>query len=71
MTYAKGDRVEWHWGKGTGRGRITRVHTRRITRTIKGAQITRNATADEPAYSIEQSDGDEVLKSHTEIRKTG
>lgn len=30
---------------------------------------TRNASEDEPAYLIEQEDGDEVLKSGSELKK--
>lgn len=65
-----GDDVEWDWGSGTGTGSITERFTEDVTRTIKGNDVTRNASEDEPAYLIEQSDGDEVLKSATEIRKS-
>ena len=37
--------------------------------TIKGTDVSRNATDKEPAYLIEQDDGDRVLKSHSEIQK--
>ena len=47
------------------------VFTERVSRTIKGSEITRNATEDDPAYLIEQDDGDRVLKSHSELRKAG
>ena len=67
--YSKGDKVEWDWGNGTGTGKITEVHTEKVTRTIKGSEITRDASDDEPAYEIEQEDGDRVLKSHSEVRK--
>ena len=67
--YDKGDRVEWDWGQGSGQGRIAEVHTSKVTRTIKGSDITRNASADEPAYLIEQEDGDRVLKSASELRR--
>lgn len=69
MAFETGDKVEWSWGGGTGTGEITKVYTRRITRTIKGAEVTREADADEPAYLIEQADGDEVLKSHSEVSR--
>ena len=44
------------------------VH-RQVTRTIKGNEVTRNATDDDPAYLIEQEDGDRVLKSGSELTK--
>ncbi|WPY93756.1 DUF2945 domain-containing protein [Limimaricola variabilis] len=69
MSYSTGDRVTWNWANGTGSGKITKVYTRKITRTIKGSEITRNASEDEPAYLIEQEDGDEVLKSGSELSK--
>ena len=63
-----GDSVEWDWGNGTASGKITERLTEKVTRTLKGTEVTRNADDDEPAFLIEQSDGDEVLKSVTEIR---
>ena len=62
-----GDKVEWNWANGTGSGKITERFTEKVTRTISGTEVTRNATEDEPAYLIEQDDGDEVLKSTTEL----
>lgn len=65
-----GDTVEWNWGSGTGTGKITKRYTDEITKTIGGTEVTRNATEDEPAYLIEQDDGDEVLKSASELSAT-
>ena len=48
--YGKGRRVAWKWGSGTGTGRVDDVFNERVTRTIRGKEITRNASADEPAY---------------------
>jgi hypothetical protein len=70
MSYSEGTKVEWDWGNGTGTGRIAKVYTAKITLSIKGAEVTRNASDDCPAYRIEQDDGDEVLKSHSELRKS-
>ena len=67
--YNKGDKVEWDWGNGTGKGEITEVFTDDVKRTIGGSEIKRNATSDEPAYMIKQDDGDKVLKGHSEVRK--
>lgn len=64
-----GDKVTWSWGDGTAKGTISESFTEKVTRTIKGKKITRNASKDEPAYLIEQEDGDRVLKSATEIEK--
>ncbi len=62
-------RVEWNWGNGTGEGHVREVFREKVTRTIKGAEVTRNASDDEPAYLVEQADGDRVLKSHSELRR--
>ena len=67
-TFKKGDRVRWTWGDGTAEGTVHERFTERVTRTIKGAEVTRNATEQEPAYLVEQADGDRVLKSASELR---
>ena len=68
MTLRNGTAVTWDWGNGTANGKIVETYHSKITLTLKGSEITRNATADAPAYRILQEDGDEVLKSGTEIR---
>ncbi|MFD0859437.1 hypervirulence associated TUDOR domain-containing protein [Roseovarius aquimarinus] len=70
MSYSEGTKVEWDWGNGTGTGEVTKVYTQKITLKIDGTEVTRDASEDEPAYRIEQDDGDEVLKSHSELRKS-
>ena len=59
--------VQWNWGNGTGTGEVVKRYTRKTTLTIKGSDVTRDASDDEPAFRIKQDDGDEVLKSITEI----
>lgn len=67
--YKESTKVQWDWGTGTATGRIETVYTEKVTRKIKGAEVTRNASQDEPAYFIKQEDGDGVLKSHSEVKK--
>ncbi len=67
--YANGTRVSWRWGAHTAKGRISRQFTHDVKRTIKGTEVKRHASQDEPAYMIEQEDGARVLKSHSELRK--
>ncbi|OZC03915.1 DUF2945 domain-containing protein [Rubricoccus marinus] len=67
--FSKGDHVEWNWGSGTAEGTVQETFTSEVTRTIKGNEVTRNATEDNPAYLIEQEDGDRVLKSESELSK--
>ncbi|MCZ0962076.1 DUF2945 domain-containing protein [Paracoccus benzoatiresistens] len=67
--YRKGAKVEWDWGRGTGSGKIAESFTEPVERTIKGTKVKRDADTGNPAYLIEQDDGDRVLKSHSELRK--
>ena len=69
MSYASGDKVEWDWGNGTAEGKVTDTHTQKITRTIKGSEVTRDGSEDDPALEIEQEDGTKVLKLASEVRK--
>jgi hypothetical protein len=64
-----GSSVAWDWGKGTAEGKVKSVHRESITKTIKGSNITRNGTAKNPAYLIEQEDGTEVLKLRSELKE--
>ncbi|WP_295047755.1 DUF2945 domain-containing protein [uncultured Paracoccus sp.] len=64
-----GSTVEWDWGQGSATGKVTESFTEPVERTIKGAQVKRNADGDNPAYLIEQDDGGRVLKSHSELHR--
>ncbi|UWR21942.1 DUF2945 domain-containing protein [Sulfitobacter sp. S190] len=66
--YSEGDKVEWDWGNGTGTGKVQKTYTQKITRKIKGSEVTRDGSEDDPALFIEQEDGDEVLKLSSEVR---
>ena len=65
--YSEGDKVKWKWGNGWAEGKVVRRYTDKVTLTIKGTDVTREASNDEPAYKIEQEDGGEVLKSGSEL----
>ena len=60
--------VQWSWGNGTAKGQIKERFEREVTRTLKGSEVTKNGTEDNPAYLIRQEDGDEVLKLGSEIK---
>jgi hypothetical protein len=65
--FKAGSRVQWTWGANTSEGVVRKSFTHRIERTIKGSTVTREADRRNPAYLIEQDDGDKVLKSHSEL----
>jgi len=65
----EGDRVTWKWGQGEASGKVKSVFDQKTTRTIKGSEITRNGTKDDPALYIVQEDGDAVLKLASEVKR--
>jgi len=64
----KGTQVNWKYGTGTATGKIEEVHKESVTRKLKGHEITRNGTADNPAFVIVQENGDRVLKLKSEVQ---
>ncbi len=66
--YQVDELVKWKWGSGWGQGKIKARFTQKVTRKIDGTEVTRKASADEPAYLIVQADEAEVLKSHSEVQ---
>ncbi len=64
----KGTTVSWKYGTGTATGKIESVHKEHISRKIKGSEITRNGTAEDPALVIVQENGDKVLKLQSEVK---
>lgn len=65
--FKKNQAVTWEWGTGEAHGKIHDTFTEKVTRRINGKEITRNASPEEPAYLIVQEDGQEVLKSESEL----
>jgi hypothetical protein len=65
----KGETVHWKWGKHEAEGKIKERFESPVTKKIKGSEIKRNASKEEPAYLIEQKDGDEILRSESELKK--
>jgi len=65
-----GNEVEWKWGRSKAEGKVTQKFTEDVERRIKGKTIKRKADDTEPAFLIKQDDGDSVLKSQSEVKKT-
>ncbi len=68
-SFRTGQLVRWKWASGHGEGKIAERFEKKVTRTIKGSEITRDGSSDDPAYLIEQDDGDRVLKLGSELEK--
>ncbi len=66
----KGTEVEWNWGNGKGEGKIEQKFEKKVTRTIKGAHITRDASKENPAYLVKQENGGKALKKESELKKS-
>lgn len=66
----EGDKVAWDWGNGKGHGKVQSVFPEKTTRKIKGSEVTRNGSQDDPALYIKQDDGDAILKLASEVSKT-
>lgn len=65
----KGTKVKWQWGNGTAEGKVQETYDKKVTKTIKGSEITRNGESGNKALYIKQEDGDYVLKSESEVER--
>lgn len=65
----KGTEVKWSWGNGTATGKVEETFTKKVTRTIKGSEVTRDGSDDDKALLIKQDDGDKVLKLESEVSR--
>ncbi|MBH02736.1 MAG: DUF2945 domain-containing protein [Xanthomonadales bacterium] len=68
MARQVGETARWDWGGGEGSGKIVQIYTESVTKTLQGSEITRHGDDDNPAYLIEQDDGDRVLKLDSELK---
>lgn len=66
----KGTYVKWNWGNGTAKGKVEETYTEKVTKTIKGSEVTRHGESGDKALYIKQDDGDYVLKSESEVERT-
>ena len=64
----KGTQVTWKYGTGTATGKVESTHKEPITVKIKGSDIHRNGSEDDPALVIVQENGDKVLKLKSEVK---
>ncbi len=65
----KGETVNWKYGKGEAEGKVKETFTEPVEKKIKNTNVKRNASKEKPAVLIEQQNGNEVLKSESELKK--
>ncbi|WP_298318476.1 DUF2945 domain-containing protein [uncultured Aquimarina sp.] len=63
----KGSEVSWKWGQGRAKGKVVETYTAKVTKTIKGTEVTRIGEEGNKALYIKQDYGDYVLKSENEV----
>lgn len=63
----KGQKVKWKWGKGYAEGIVAEAYDHKVSKTIKGTEVTREGNSKNRALLIEQEDGDKVLKLASEV----
>lgn len=62
-----GAKIQWKWLGRPILGVVKEVHTEKITRTIKGKQIVRKGSKENPAYVVESEAGNTALKLGSEL----
>ena len=67
MKYKVGTKIEWKWLGRSIQGIVKEVFTEPVTKTIKGKNIKRNGSVENPAYLVESSVGNLALKLHSEL----
>jgi hypothetical protein len=65
----KGQKIKWKWGNGYAEGKIKEAYDYKITKTIKGTEVTWDGSSKDRAILIEQEDGDIVLKLESEVQE--
>ena len=61
-------KVQWAVGAGKAIGKVLQVFRRKVTKTLKGKEVTRNATPEKPALRVKSGRGGEALKSVSELK---
>ncbi|MEM6458652.1 MAG: DUF2945 domain-containing protein [Planctomycetota bacterium] len=69
--FSEGDNVKWKYGDSYGHGTVKSIFEEKTTRKIKGNEVTRDGSKDDPALYIEndKDDSGNVLKLASEVKK--
>ncbi|MGI8637968.1 MAG: DUF2945 domain-containing protein [Segetibacter sp.] len=65
----KGDKVHWNWGKSQAERKIIEKSEKTIEKKIKGTVVKRKGSKEEPSYVIKQDNGNEAVKSESELKQ--
>lgn len=65
----QGTEVQWKWGSGTATGKVIETYTEKVTKTIKGSDVTRDGEEGNKALYIEQEEGNKALKLESEVER--
>jgi hypothetical protein len=66
--YKKNAPVFWKWLGKNIYGQVVEAHLEPVTREIKGKNIKRNGSAENPAYLVQSEAGNFALKLHSELQ---
>jgi hypothetical protein len=69
MVIRKGTKVRWKYGNTFGRGRVEETYNKKITKSIKGADVTRFGKRENKVLLIKTDEGDEYLKLENEVER--
>jgi len=69
MVIRKGTRVKWQRGHSAGRGRVEETYKKKVTKNIKGTNVTRFGKRENKVLLIKTDEGDELLKLENEVER--
>lgn len=64
-----GDKVSWQNAGNKAHGTVQAVSPKKTTKTIKGKEIVRNGSKDDPAVTVKSDKGGVALHLQHELRK--
>lgn len=62
--------VQWIWMGRPVKGTVKKIYLKPVTKVLRGHAYTRNGSTEKPAYLIKSAAGNDVLKLHTELRRS-
>ena len=65
----QGDEVKWQNAGNEAHGTVQAVSPKKTTKTIKGKEITRNGTKEDPAVTVKSDKGGVAMHLSHELKK--